>query len=416
MAEFAEFQRHAEHFLTKVELRTEASSLDGPLLAALLSPVSASRSVKELHQRILTSVQTLHRLQVFQGVAVQILPGSQVDTALVQYDFQCLRWWSLGLQMGISREGGRLFPSLLLRNIRGIADQTTGNVEFKPNTKTWGLSFDHASPAVLPNSWGVKFNYHIRQKQLDLNLHVLERGEAVTISSHDGSQAVTLGRDVRTNQPCIDRASMDMLQKAILTSEKYYVAHEWQSSSQDLEETQGYSVRLRNELAFGPSTRAHTVDLTCTQLLPLHKDLVLQVTGWWRWMPSWNFTTVHYNDRLRTTFLKGFRSIGERNPPADRTLSPRFYAPGDSVGSTNVTTAEAKLHFRKTPALHHLGLSPFLYGNAVAVGLGSAGLRGSLGLGVDWQTRLGRVEMAYTAKVVTRAGDLPAEFQVLYYA
>jgi len=416
MAGFDEFQRHEGHFLTKVEVRTEASHLDGPLLAELLSPVSASRSVKELHQCIIASVQTLHSLQVFRRVDVQILPGSQVDTALVQYDFQCLRWWSLGLHMDNSREGGRLFPSLLLRNIRGIADRTTSNLEFKPNTKTLGLSFNHASPAVLPTSWGLNFNYHIRQKQIDLNLHVLEKGEAVTVTSHDGRHAVTLGRDVRTNQPCIDRASMDMLQKAILTSEKYYVAHEWRKSSLDEEETQGHSVRVRNELAFGPATRAHTVDLTCTQLLPLHNNLVLQLSGWWRWMPSWNFTTVHYNDRLRATFLKGFRSIGDRNPPADSKLNPRFYAPGDSVGSTNVTTAEAKLHFRKTPGMHNLGLSPFLYGNAVAVGLGTAGLRGSLGLGVDWQTRLGRVEVTYAAKVVTRAGDLPAEFQVLYYA
>jgi outer membrane protein assembly factor BamA len=418
MAGFAKFERHEGHFLTKVEVQTQGSCLDAQLLTELLSPVSAARSVREMHQRIVDSVKTLNGLKMFDQVGVKILPGSQLDTARVQYDFQGLRRWTFDLHMSRSREGGRLFPSLILRNIRGVADRTTANLEFKPNTKTWGLSLNHSSPAILPNSWSVALNYHIRQKQMDVNLHVLETGEAVTITSHSGSHAVILGRDVRTNHPYIDRASWDNLQKAILTSEKYYVAHEWRASALDEEETDGYSLRLRNEVAFGPSTRAHTVALTCSQFLPLHKSLVLELTGWWRWMPNWNFVTVHYSDRLRATYIKGFRSIGARNPPANKSLSTHSYAPGDSVGSTNVTTAEAKLHFRKTPLLEKFGLSPFLYGNVVGVGLEAgqvrAGLRGSVGLGVDWKTRLGRVEMTYAAKVVTREGDLPAELQVLY--
>jgi len=420
MAGLEEFQHHKGHFLTQVDLKTRNSNLHAPVLTQLLSPVSAARSVGELHKRILASMESLNRLKLYQRLEVKMLPGSRVDTALIEYDFQCLKWWDWGLRMGGSREGGCVLPSMLLRNIRGGAEQTSATLEFKPNTMTWGLRLDHVSPAILPTSWALALNYHIKQKQLDLNLHVLEKGEAVTFTSHDGSNAVIVGREVRTNCPYIDRASMQLLQSAILTSEKYYIAHEWRTSSLDEGETQGHYLRIRNELAVGSSTQAHTLDLTCTQFFQVHDNgLILELTGWWRWMPGWTFTKVHYNDRLRATYIKGFRSIGERNPPADGSLEAHFNAPGDSVGSTNVITAEAKLHFRKNPLLHLLGLSPFLYGNIVGAGLdvgrAKQGIRWSAGMGVDWKTRFGRVELTYAAKVFTRQGDLPAEFQVLYY-
>ena len=419
MAGFEEFQRHEGHFLTQVDVQTRNSSLNDSVLTQLLSPVSAARSVGELHKCILASVESLNRMKIYKRVAAKVLPGNRIDTALIEYDFQCLKWWGLGLRMGISREGGCVQPSLLLRNLRNIADKTSATIEFKPNTKTWGVHFDHVSPAILPTSWALALNYHIKQKQIDLNLHVLEKGETVTFTSHDGSNAVTIGRDVRTNSPYIDRASMPLLQSGILTSEKYYIAHEWRTSSLDEEETKGHYLRIRNELALGGHTRAHTLDLTCSQFVPLHSNLVLELSGWWRWVPSWAFTKVHYNDRLRTTYIKGFRSIGERSPPADSSLQAHFNAPGDSIGTTNAVTVEAKLHFRKTPVLHYLSLSPFLYGNLVGSGLDmdrvKQGVRGSLGMGVDWKTRLGRVEVTYAAKVVTREGDLPAELQVLYY-
>lgn len=108
MAGPAKFERHEGHYLTKVEVQTQGSHLDAQLLAELLSPVSTARSVREMHQHIVHSVKTLNGLKMFDQVGVKILPGNQVDTALVQYDFKGLQRWTFGLRMSMSREGGRL--------------------------------------------------------------------------------------------------------------------------------------------------------------------------------------------------------------------------------------------------------------------------------------------------------------------
>ena len=92
------------------------------------------------------------------------------------------------------------------------------------------------------------------------------------------------------------------------------------------------------------------------------------------------------------------------------------------MGTTNFLSLEAKLHFHKTPLLHHLGISPFLYANLLSIGLDPTqphsalpSLRSSVGLGLDFHTKLGRVEVSYAAKVLKRTGDITADFQVLFF-
>ena len=420
MASFEEFQRHQGHFLKQVELQANDNRLHPRVLSALLQPVSTSRSVGEMHEQIMHSVESLNRLKMLHRLSVKVLPGPYVDTALVEYSFQWLPRWGFGLWTSSNREGGRLRPTFILRNVRGLADQTSTVLEFKPNTRTWGVSFNHYVPSVLPATWSTVFNYHRRNKQLDVNLKVVETGESVGFVSQDEQHQITVGRSVRSNYPYIDRASFPLLQKAILTSEKYFLSHEWHTASVPSPDSAGHYLSLRNELSLSSSTRSHLIDLTCSQSFPLHSThLTLELSAWWRWLPPWSFRKLHYNDTLRTTYIKGFQAIGTRNPPADDTLRTHFEAVGDCYGTTNVLSTEFKLHFRRTPILHQFGITPFIYGNLIGSGVNlkdiRPALRGSIGLGVDWKTRVGRVEVTYAAKVVKREGDLPAELQVLYY-
>ena len=420
MAGYAEFKRQEGHVLTQVDVQTSDAKLDADLTQDLLKPVRTAKTVGDLHKGIVDAMKALSDLKAFRHCAVTVNPGTLPDTALVSFDFRWLHWWSSSLHLSRTTEGGRLSPSLSFLNLRGRADQTKASLDFKPNTRTWGLRVDHRSPAFIPGKWALGLNYHVRSRLLDLGVKVREKGQYVELVDHDGVTKVRLGRDVRVNYPLIDRAALRTLQSGILTSEHYYFSHEVTSSSLNdrVTPTSGGLLQATNVLTFGHSQVHHTLSLLAQRFLSLHKGLSLELTAAWRWILPWEFSTVHYNDYLRAEFLKGFRAAGERSPPAAGTEA--WYGPGDNLGTTNLAYLESKLHFYEAPFLSRLGLSPFLYANLIGVGLdpktpAKSSFRGSCGLGLDWRTRLGRVEFTYSAKVVSRPGDLPAFFQVLYY-
>jgi len=210
---------------------------------------------------------------------------------------------------------------------------------------------------------------------------------------------------VRTNS--LSLCSLPMASQALLTSEKYYFSYTFRSDTRNssLYPSSGALLECRGELSTVNSCIQSTADISGKAYLRLAKDAVLEMSAGWQGIKALNKGNCHINDRARGSFVKGFRAYGERTAPGL----------GDDLGVSSLLNLEAKLSFYNSPLLNLFSLTPFLYANLFATNsnIGTPQLRGSCGLGLEWITHFGHVELSYAARVVSKPGDLPAQVQIL---
>lgn len=403
MEESERLKKHFGHRLGKVDVKVSGAQVDSSLIHRLLSPVTQALDVQSLHHSILTSLKSLSLLEAYKRCSVTVYPGNQENTALVEYQLRFYRWWSLLVALSSNREGGSVSMGLNLRNMRQRADLTRNSFEYKPNTGTWGVNFQHIDPMLRPGKWGLSLDFHSRERVLDLNLKTWEMGQFFVISNYEKSSLFKFGREVRTNY--LGGCGVEMLRKALLTSEKYYMSYTYRNDTRNspLQPTSGHLLECRGELSTVQGRHQAAFDLTGKLYHNLTKGAVLELSAAYQSLHGLNGKDCHVNDKPRGSFVKGFRTYGERVPV--RT--------GDDLGVPSLLSTEAKLSFHRSPLLHDFNLTPFLYLNLHATHLSSPQFRGSAGVGIDWITHFGRVEMSYAAKVVSQAGDLPVHIQFL---
>ena len=129
------------------------------------------------------------------------------------------------------------------------------------------------------------------------------------------------------------------------------------------------------------------------------------------------------NDRYRLRFMKGFTSIGTREPAADPRVLSKYQITGDNMGDYSKLVAEAKLHFYDTPALEGTSFVPFVYGTAICEAPDKLSsfekyfrdrMRASFGFGMAWNMGAGRIEFCYSVKVIQKSFDVAAGLQILF--
>lgn len=410
----------AREELVSVQVEVTGAALDPVLVPSLFAPVLAARTVGALHESLLASLRTLAHLDSFKRCTVTVLPGAKSQSAEVEFALRPVQWWRLILSSIADREGGSVCFGSVFRSLRKRADTTKTVVRFRPNTRTWGFSLVHTDPMFKPRRWTSALEARCSNTLIDYNHLSHEWAQALTISKYDKSVEFRLSRDSRVNYPMIDRCSEALLASSLLSSEKYAlgVAVRADTRNRTLRPTSGHLLEAKSEFATVQGTTLNSGKATAQVLLPLHyKGVVAELCGTWQWAVACSQGKRWINDRLVGGFAKGFRAFGDRVQPA----KTGHFAVGDHLGTNHILSLEGKLHFHDFPLLRHLGFSPFLYANVLSPAesarslLSRGSVRGSCGFGVDWATAYGRLEFAYAAKVVSRCGDVPARFQVLFY-
>jgi hypothetical protein len=94
--------------------------------------------------------------------------------------------------------------------------------------------------------------------------------------------------------------------------------------------------------------------------------------------------------------MRGFTSVGDREPPADEKQRGVYNVEGDDMGNNSQFTIETKLHCYNAPVLAHLNLFPFIFGNYILInplGFNFNESRGAVGFGIGWALNVGRIDL-----------------------
>mmetsp|Transcript_33877 Transcript_33877/g.59037 ORF Transcript_33877/g.59037 Transcript_33877/m.59037 type:complete len:423 (-) Transcript_33877:4-1272(-) len=410
--------------LASVSITFEGTKTNHALLRTHLHKLTRARTVGELHERCTRALNKLTALDAFKSCKTTILPGTEINTAIVEFEIKDLRWWELSLGFNTDNEGGRSIVSGILRNLRNRAEQTRVSTEYKHNTGTYGYEFTHIDKLFDPKHFQLVYSLKKSSEEVDQNVIENAYGGSISLETYDGAHKLSIGRKVRTNLIAAEYASMELLRQELPTSAKNSLTHTYTVDRRDSSDytRSGYLASLTNEIALGNTTRFHKVEAKGTRYFELLKDSPLQLSGSLGFFMPWNFTKSHINDRFRGRYIKGFRSVGDRFPPADPSQHGKYLVEGDDLGKLSQLQLEAKLHFYNLPFLEKISLTPFVYSNLIVIDplhTKSAEhfkqqTRGSVGFGLGWNMAFGRIDFSYASKVYSKAGDVSAEFQVLF--
>lgn len=411
--------------LVDVTITTNGSHTQPGLIEQFLAPLVATGSVGELQEKLLDSLQRLNELSSFKKCEMEVHPGQKPDSALVKLNFEPLRWWGLSMGVDANNEGARTTTTALFRNLRGRCDETKLNFEYKPASSRTGVEISHLDRLFIPGTW--QANYSLRNYNDEVDVNLVETGYegSFTLRSLDGVHQFYIGRGVRTNLIAWERASMELLKQEMPVNARNRLSYTFnlEGRNDKVAPTKGYFLSLTNELAYGADTRYHKVELRGKQYFPISSRIALEFAGFLGAILPWENSKHHVTDRYRGLYLKGFRSVGPRAPPANPALIGKYHLDGDDIGQSSQLTLEAKLLFYTTPVLHTVGLVPYIYANAIGINplamtrpvdYAKTMVRTSVGFGLGWSMALGRIEFSYASKVWSKPGDYPAEFQVLF--
>ncbi|CAG9331805.1 unnamed protein product [Blepharisma stoltei] len=425
MEELKELRDHAKNPIVSVELDFRNTSTNPELLKRYVRPLTKSRSVEELHAKIKETVYKLNALDMYRSCDAIVLPGKTIDAALVQFVLKDKRWWNLSFGANADSEGGKSVLSAHLRNLRGKADLTNINLEYKLNTGTWGYEVFHHDKLYMPGKWEMMYSVKKYSDELDQNVKENAYGGSFAIKSANGKHKLEAGRFIRTNDVAVEYASLKLLKEELPVSVKNYISHTYTRDLRDdtSEPRTGSLTSITNEFALGGDVNFHKVDLKFNHYFPILSNVVFQSTfGLGAFIP-WKNTTTKINDRYRSRYIKGFQAIGTREQPADPTMRGKFAVEGDDLGKLSVLNLETKLHFYNTPVISGVGLVPYLYANMICEEPHKVTnlktyfrekARGSVGIGLGWVGAFGRIEFSYATHVWKKPGDVSAEFQVLF--
>jgi len=389
--------RFAKNRLNKVDLEFSKTSVSYEVLEKCLKPVRYSRTVEELDSNLTRCMEKLKTLEAFKSCTVEVLPGEAFNSALVDFRFKDLEFWDLRANTAYGLQGGSLGVLLLMRNIRKKADVTSLMLTLRHNPTLWGLSLQHHEKILGPLE-GL-FSFGVGHCELDQNLKESSLSELVVLKHKNSNNTFEFGRKFRSNKLKTNYSSSELIQEALLETAKNYLKHTFWWGP----------VSFSNEFAISSDVRFHKTELQVRKLSELWENVVLESRLDAGLVVPWNFSKLTVNDKYFYNNQKGFKSIGSR-VPSEENLKGSYGLDGDNLGSNYFCTLESKVYLYKNATLNALGLVPFAYGNLIL----RERLRGSLGFGIAYSSRFGKVELVYSAKVWKQPGDLSAEFQVLF--
>ena len=417
---------YGEQPLAGVSLEFLNTKTNPQILNKLLQYVRKAPNIKELKLRLDRATSTLRSLDIYEKCDIGILPGASFDSAIARFDFKehSMLGWEMKLLPSI--HGMHAILGLKLRNLIGHADIGRFSVKYLLDSKSLVYDFRHFDSLLSPGK--LKSLIILEKGIIGLDSSMMEDkyGGAVYLISSSASKDHTLGagRFTRTNIFNPDYASQALLDELPVSSLNFLsYSYRFNTTDNRIYPKKGVYLLLRNLVAYGDA-RYHKLDINYSRYFALNSLTVLESSLSFGMFTPFEMSKTFVNDRYRTNNIKGFRSIGAREPPRQAYASENPNFIGDEMGKLSLLQLEAKLHLFDLPLLRSYHLVPFVYGNLVlpdplkmkfSYDNVANEARGSIGVGLGINTTMGRIEIIYKARTFSKPGDvLVAGTQVTY--
>lgn len=415
---------YGEEPLASVSLEFLNTKTNPQLLYKLLQSVRKAPSIKELQHRLVQAAYTLRALDIYEKCEIDIYPGISLDTAIASFDFKeySMLGWDLGLFP--DSRGVKAALGFKLRNLTGRADRTRFGVNYMLNSHSVLYELEHHDQLLSPGKLESLLKLEKGVRELDSHVMEDKYGGAVYLISADKAHTLGVGRYIRTNMITPEYASQALLNEIPVSSLNFLsYLYRYDTTDHPLYPKQGDLLLLKNQVAYGDA-RYHKLDLGYSHYFALTSKLIFESSLSFGMFTPFEMAKTFFNDRYRTDNIKGFRSIGAREPPCQAYASENPNFIGDEMGKLSLLQLEAKLHFYNLPLFSKLGLVPFVYGNLVlpdplkmkfSYDNAVNEARGSYGVGLGYNSTRGRIEISYNTRTFSKPGDLVGEIQVTYY-
>ncbi|OMJ80430.1 hypothetical protein SteCoe_19335 [Stentor coeruleus] len=410
--------------LFSVDMEFHNTSVDTNILKKYLKTVSGAKSVEQLSHYVAEALLKLDRLEVFKSCEVKILPGKSENTALAYFDLQEKGSFTASAEAKTTNEGGSTEFKGGFRNIRHKADFTEIKAEYKPNTRTYGFALSHYDQLYTPGKYQAIYSITQDTIELDTNLKETNYGGSFLISSMKKDWNIKFGRLIRTNVIRAEHASTKMIRQSLPVNAKNYAqfCYNYSSLNDMLIPTSGIKLNVINEFAYGEDNKFHKIDFKISKYFGLTNNIVFQGSLDSGVFIPWPGSKISINDKYRSRFIKGFQSVGTREPPNDPNVMAKYEPCGDNLGAKSKFNAEGKIHFYNTVGMQNYNLVPFLYGNVVCESpnkftsmrnYAQDYVRWSAGFGIGLNLGSARLEFAYAARHYAKKCDVTAGFGIL---
>ncbi|PRW61285.1 Sorting and assembly machinery component 50 [Chlorella sorokiniana] len=412
-----------------------------------LRRVVQGRTLEEVRDRALEAYVELMGLDIFEAVDVVLEEGKARGTCTVIARFQEKNLLRLHAGTYVQGTEGSVETSLNLTNPLGYAEQISVGAEYgSQSTNVYTLA------VTKPKPWGAPLLADVRLHQLGHNygqwssFAELLRGGSVTLTSEDARHAVSyeLGwRRLTDPSRTASRAVLAQLGDKLLSAVKY--VHRADTFDDPSFPTQGWGYRAESQVAgLGPDAnllrfvKQHVMGKVA---FPVGNGASLTFSAEAGLLLPWGTRSLDAPTSISDRFflgglgagtLRGFAQKGAgpsepRRPSAEAgsssEASPRPALRRDALGGDLMCSLMAALNFpMPSDAMRAAGIHGHVFingGNLVGLsGGGRAGLRSawrefstsfrwSIGAGIVWPTRIGKLELNLCQVLAQQPFDQP---------
>ena len=412
---------YANSPLDHVKLSFSKIHTDQRLLRKLLRDLRKSPNIDSLHKNTIQAAKTLAKLDTFKLCDVVVKPGSLENTANVKFKLTEMQSWYLRGGINSDNRGKRASLSVHLRNLRQRCDGTVFTLAYLYNTKSYGFEFQHYDRLLIPGKFEGMVKLRKWSEFLDHNFLEDLYGGTAFLMTPGKVHTLYTGFYTRTPKIAVDSASRALLSELSVNNIRQ-LGYIYRKDNRDhpTKPTSGLIFSIKNEIAYGDS-KYHKLETSLSRYYMLKPSTVLQASAVFNAIMPWSFTSTYFSDRYRLNDLKGFISLGAREPAIKPELQEKVIS-GDNMGRYSYLLLEGKIHFYDVPILKKFGLIPFVYGNLVVPeplrihnlqGYVRDNYRAATGVGIGYNFTQGRVELSYTAHAIKRPEDYVAEIQFI---
>jgi len=130
-------------------------------------------------------------------------------------------------------EGGKTTFSCIMRNLRKKCDSTKANIDYKPNTRTYGFEITHHDPFFMMDRLETVLSMYTGSEEIDQNIIEHSAGTSYTFSDKAGKHKLSLGHVRRSNEIFAEKASEKLINEEITVSGKNFASYTYTKDTRD---------------------------------------------------------------------------------------------------------------------------------------------------------------------------------------
>jgi hypothetical protein len=413
MEAYSNLAAYKKHPLSQVNLQIIPETFQSSL-KSYLKFVEKSSNLEELHENLKKSGHKLNKLDAFDECRIEVRPGSTISSAVPVFMLKSKNQF-VGMPF-ISNDPLTFGVHGEVRNVFGSVNIINFNFGLVAENSFKTFLIDYCSKIGVFHKYQCGFEIKKEFKYLDLNADELSHTAGIYIKTLDNKHAWNLGFSLRNNNIYVNNASSELIKQGLLPNSKNFLSYSYKN--RDLV---GFGVPFQfnwmSELAFTDKLGFLRVEQSVSKVWNFFSYYLQAKVSISNIFPLQSDKIV-INDRLRHKNVKGFRFLGRREEAHDQVLAGNLEVSGDHLGSNMIGSAEALLYHRSFPFLSRFGIHPFLFASAAYLNelnhLRENNTRAAFGLGLSYLHGSNLIELVYTSYSIHRAGDTPAEFQILF--